>query len=495
MDKKFLELKSQIAEIHDLKATLALLEWDQQVNLPAGAGSGRASQIESLSIIIHAKSTATKLGRLIDKIRFEDYPKDFPERSLLELVRRDFEKHKRVPAQLVARLSRVGAESYETWVRAKQESNFKRFAPYLARMVELKRQYAELFAPSSSIYDPLLDNFEPGLTATELDRIFEPLRREQTVLVRELARRFTDDDLQGGKFNGKSQLEFSHEVVKKLGYDFNRGRVDLSPHPFTTSFGLSDVRITTAVSEDLPVSCLLSIVHECGHALYEQGIDPAFDRTPLADGASFAFHESQSRLWENQVGRSWSFWQYFYPKFQKRFSKQLSGVPLESFFRKINRVVPSEIRTEADEATYNLHIMLRYELELGLLEGKIAVSDLPECWNAKMEEYLGIVPSSDSSGVLQDVHWAGGEFGYFPSYALGNLIATMIWNVALEEIPELEQELSKGNFQILLEFLRRRVHRFGALYSPADLLEKITGSRVIDSKPFLSYLRNKYLHC
>lgn len=492
MEKKFAELKALVAEIHDLKAALALLEWDQQVYLPAGAENGRAAQIETLSGVIHAKSTAAKLGRLIETLEPADYPEDSTERALLARLRRDFAKKNKVPAKLVSQLARTTAEAHAAWVRARQAADYTLFAPHLARIVELKRRYAELFAPSASIYDPLLDDYEPGMTAAELDRIFEPLRREQAGLVRQLADRPADDAFLHQKFNGASQLAFSREVVKKLGYDFKRGRLDLTVHPFTTSFGLSDVRITTAVHAELPVSCLLSTVHECGHALYEQGIDPALDRTPLAEGASYAFHESQSRLWENQVARSLPFWRFFYPAFQKRFPKQLGEVPLERFYRAVNRVVPSEIRTEADEATYNLHIMLRYELELGLLEGRIPAFELAGHWNAKMQEYLGVTPRNDTVGVLQDIHWSLGDFGYFPTYALGNLIGAEIWNAACRTVPGLEEELARGNFRVLLEFLRRRVHCHGAKYEPPVLLEKITGRRSIDSEQFLTYLKGKY---
>ena len=377
---------------------------------------------------------------------------------------------------------------------AREKADYRIFAPHLGELLELAREYAALFAtPGGTLYDPLLDLYDPGMSSAALDRIFAPLRRELAGIARKAAERTASWTLpEGRKFNAAGQVAFARDVVRRIGYDFRRGRLDLTVHPFTTSFGLADVRITTAVRADSPVSCLLSAVHECGHALYEQGIDPAFDRTPLADGASLGFHESQSRLWENQVGRGLPFWRWFYPYMQRKFPGRLDAVPLERFYGAINRVERSLVRIEADEATYNLHILLRYDLEKALFENRLSVAELPEAWNEKMREYLGIVPPNDLTGVLQDVHWAGGSFGYFPTYALGNLIAAQVWSLAHKEIPDLDEEIASGRFSTFRAFLRKKIHRYGASLPPKELLRKLTGAEKIDPAPFLAYLREKY---
>ncbi len=494
MDRDFAELKSLIGEIADLTAVSSLLEWDQQVYLPPGAEETRAQQLETLAALRHAKSTSARLGKLIDRLSAAGYDPDSDEAAILRRLSRDFERQRKMPRRLVAALSRAAAHGQFAWMRARKATDFTLFQPALERLIALKREYAGLFQPPSRIYDALLDDFEEGMTAAELDRIFGPLRREQSRLVRAIVARGPVDDsfLRNGRFHASGQLAFARETVKRIGYDFNRGRIDLSTHPFTTEFGANDVRITTNVRPGLPLSCLLSTIHECGHALYGQGIDPAYARTPLADGASFGFHESQSRLWENQVAHSAEFWQFFYPRFQRRFSGALGGVTFERFLQAVNKVECSLIRTEADEATYNLHIMLRYELEKGVFDETFRVADLRDLWNAKMVEYLGIEPPDDARGVLQDIHWATGEFGYFPTYALGNLIAAQIWAKANAELPQLGMEIANGRFTQLLGFLRENIHRFGAKYTPAQLLERCTGSARIDSKCYLDYLRSRY---
>jgi carboxypeptidase Taq len=280
------------------------------------------------------------------------------------------------------------------------------------------------------------------------------------------------------------------EVITKFGYDWNRGRQDKAPHPFTTKFSINDVRITTRVAPDFINSMLFGSMHECGHALYGMGVAPELERTGLDDGASFGVHESQSRMWENLVGRSFPFWQYFYPRLQEIFP-QLASVPLEKFYKGINKVQPSFIRVEADEATYNLHIMLRLEMEIALLEGKVAVKDLPGLWNAKMQEYLGVTPPNDAKGVLQDIHWSGGSIGYFSTYALGNLISVQLWEKINQELPDLEEQIRKGQFETLLAWLREKIHRHGAKFEPQELVQKVTDSK-IDPAAYLRYLTKKY---
>jgi len=325
-----------------------------------------------------------------------------------------------------------------------------------------------------------------------VQRIFNALRPQQVDLLKQIAAKpEIDDSFLHVPYSEQGQWDFGVEVITRFGFDWNRGRQDKSMHPFTTSFGIDDVRITTRFDPKRAASALFSTIHEGGHALYEQGISPTLRRTPLADGASMAVHESQSRMWENMVGRSKAFWKFFYPRLVEIFPEQLANVSMEQYYRGINKVEPSLIRVEADEATYNLHIMLRMELEIGLMEGKIQVKDLPEIWNSKMKEYLGIVPPDNREGVLQDVHWCGGSFGYFPTYALGNLVSAQIWEKLNQDIPNLEDQISQGKFDEMLGWLRSKIHRFGKKYESQDLVKRVTGS-TITPEPYMRYLKAKY---
>jgi len=366
------------------------------------------------------------------------------------------------------------------------------FQPHLEKVVELRREYASYFQPYDHVYDPLLDDFEPGLKTADVKAIFNTLRPRQVELIKAIsAAKQVEDGFLKLEYADAAQWEFGKDVVTRMGYDFNRGRIDRVMHPFTTGFGIDDVRITTHIYPNMVTSALFSTIHEGGHALYEQGIDHKYRRTPLATGASMAVHESQSRMWENLVGRSLSFWKFFYPKLQAKFPTQLGNVSMEQFYKAVNKVSPSFIRTEADEATYNLHIMLRLELEIALMEGTLAVKDLPEAWNSRMKDYLGIVPPNDTKGVLQDVHWSGGMIGYFPTYALGNLISVQLWEVINRQIPDLDDQITQGKFEGLLGWLRENVHKTGAKYEPQELVQKVTGSK-IDPHPYLRYLTTKY---
>jgi carboxypeptidase Taq len=380
----------------------------------------------------------------------------------------------------------------EAWVTARTESKFSLFQPHLEKIVEMRRQYADFFKPYDHIYDPLLDDYEPGLKTADVQQIFSRLRTEQVALIKAIAAsKPVDDSFLKVTLDEQKQWDFGVEVITRFGYDWQRGRQDKAPHPFTTSFGSGDVRITTRFLPNSGSSALFSTMHECGHALYEQGISPSLRRTLLMNGASMALHESQSRLWENLVGRSKEFWTCFYPRFQSLFSDTLANVSLEGFYKGINKVEPSLVRVESDEATYNLHIMLRMEIEIALMEGSLAVKDLPAVWNAKMHEYLGITPPSDAMGVLQDIHWSGGSIGYFPTYALGNLISVQLWEKIEEDIPTLQSQIRAGDFTSILAWLREKLHRHGAKFDPQDMVLKITGSK-ITPEPYLRYLKQKY---
>jgi carboxypeptidase Taq len=377
-------------------------------------------------------------------------------------------------------------------MEARGKSDFSIFRPHLEKVVELVKKYISFFPPADHPYDTLLDNYEPGMKTADVKAIFDGLRPKQVKLIKAIASvKQVKDDFLYGKYNEKKMIDFGADVVTRFGYDWNRGRQDKAPHPFETTFSVDDVRITTRFEKDNPTATLFSTMHESGHAMYEQGVNPAYERTSLASGTSLAVHESQSRMWENLVGRSLPFWEHFYPALKKTFSSQLDGVSLKSFYKAINKVEPSLIRVNADEATYNLHVMLRLELEIGMVEGKIAVKDLPEIWNTKMQEYLGIKPPNDAKGVLQDIHWSGGSIGYFSTYALGNLVSAQLWEKINKDIPDLDGQIRKGNFSELLGWLRKNIHQHGRKYDPQVLVETVTGSK-ITPEPYVRYLTKKY---
>ncbi len=494
MIKDYERLKTLLGEIADLNHAAALMEWDQQTYMPAGAAEARGRQSATIRTIAHDRATSRELGDLLEGLL--DWVKELSDESdefnLVRVAYRDYQKEVLVPEDYVEEFSVVTARAHHAWVEARGKSDFSLFQPHLERVVELNRRYVGFFPPSDHPYDILLDNFEPGMKTAEIKNIFEALRQRQVKLLRALAGRSqVEDSFLRGEYNERRQWDFGVEIATAFGYDWNRGRQDRSAHPFTTSFGRDDVRITTRFEKDSGMSALFSTMHETGHALYEQGVAPPLDRTPLEGGASLALHESQSRLWENLVGRSLPFWERFYPRLKELFPSQLGNVSLQAFYRGINRVEPSLIRVEADEATYNLHVMLRLELEIALIEGGIEVGQLPEAWNARMKDYLGLMPPDDARGVLQDVHWSGGMFGYFPTYALGNLISAQLWEKHRSENPSLDNQLRRGDFSDLLAWLREKVHAHGRKYDPADLVKRITGSS-IEPGPYVCYLEEKY---
>lgn len=494
MNLKLKKLKKLCGEIHDLNTANAVLEWDQQVNMPAAGSAGRAMQMSLLSSLAHEKETSAEYGELLEELKSfrNELSPESDDFCLLRILQRDYERARRIPAEYIEEFSRETGTAFNIWEQARKAKDFKIFQPSLERIFNLRRQYAEFFAPYEHIYDPLLEDFEPGIKTAEVIKIFEILRREQIILLdKTLASQQPDSKILNGHFDPKAQWQLARESASMLGFDWERGRLDKSSHPFTTTFNLNDVRITTNVCEKNILSSLYSTMHECGHALYEQGIAQELDRTPLGTGASLAIHESQSRLWENIVGRSLDFLTAFYPQIQAKFPKQFQHVALNDFYRAVNQVRPSLIRTESDEMTYNLHIMLRLELEIEVLEKRTDVADLPEAWRNKMNDYLGVIPKNDAEGVLQDVHWAGGAIGYFPTYALGNVISAQIWETALNELPNLQKQIRSGNLAELRNWLREKLHRHGGKFYPSELVKNITGN-AIDPKPYLNYLKQKY---
>lgn len=494
MEEKLNQLKTLLGEISDINQAIAILGWDLQVFMPSGGNEGRGYQMGTLMSISHTKSTSDEIGRLLQELQpyADQLGSDSDDARLVKVTRRIYDKETHVPSAFVEELARVTTTAHDAWQRAKARSDFSIFRPHLEKIVDLRRQYANMFAPYEHIYDPLLDDYEPGLKTADIQPIFKTLRQAQVALIKAIGERpQVADSFLHAAYPEQAQWDFGVEVITRLGYDWQRGRQDRSAHPFTTSFGPGDVRITTRFDPDHSTSALFSSIHESGHAMYEQGFSPKYHRTPLSNSSSLAVHESQSRMWENLVGRSLPFWTYFYPRLQKYFPVQLANVDLQTFYRGINKVEPSFIRTESDEATYNLHIMLRMEIEIALMEGSLQVRDLPDYWNQSMQEFLGIAPPNDTLGVLQDIHWSGASFGYFPTYALGNLIAAQLWERINQQIPDLDDQISRGEFHSLLDWLRTNIHQYGAKYEPQELVQRVTGSK-IDPNPYLRYLNKKY---
>jgi carboxypeptidase Taq len=494
MQTKLERLKTILAEVYDLESVAGLLGWDQQTGMPPAAAEGRGYQLSTLESLAHVRFTSAEVGDLLEAL--EPYAAqldpDSDDARLIRVTRREYSKRSHVPPEYVAEFAQATALAHQAWEEARPENNFAKFQPHLEKTVALRRSYSEFFAPYDHIYDPLLDDYEPGLKTADVKTIFSELRPKQVALIQAIAGRpQVDNSFICREYEESRQWDFSVKVITQFGYDWKRGRLDKSAHPFTQSMNIDDVRITTRFKPDNGMSALFASMHETGHALYELGIDQRLGRSPLASSASLAIHESQSRMWENLVGRSLPFWQHFYPELQKAFPSQLGDVALERFYRGINKVEPSLIRVEADEATYNLHIMLRLELEIALMENSLDVGQLPEAWNARMEEYLGIRPPNDTKGVLQDVHWSGGMIGYFSTYSLGNLISVQLWECINADIPDLANQIRKGEFAALLSWLREKIHRHGAKYEPQELIQRITGSK-IDPAPYIRYLETKY---
>ncbi len=494
MEEKLQRLKTLLGEIVDLAYAQAVLGWDQQTYMPPGGGEGRGYQLATLARIEHEMATSDEMARLLADLEpyAAELDPDADDACLVSVTKHGFDKRTKVPARWVGDFAQQTTLSQEAWVKARQSNDFASFRPYLERVVEMRREYASFFAPYEHVYDPLLDDFERGMKTAEVKAIFDEVRPEQVALVKAIsAKPQVDSSFLYLKYDEQAQWDFGVEVITRFGYDWERGRQDKSAHPFTTSFGSGDVRITTRVQPEYLGTALFGTMHETGHALYELGFSPTLERTPLANGASMAVHESQSRMWENLVGRSLPFWKYFYSRLQSKFPSQLGNVNLETFYKGINRVQPSLIRVEADEATYNLHIMLRFELEMALMEGSLQVKDLPDAWNARMQEFFGITPPDDARGVMQDVHWSAGYFGYFPTYALGNLVSAQLWERIQRDLPGLEGDIEQGKFDALLNWLRVHIHNAGAKFEPQVLVQKVCGSKIA-APAYLRYLKEKY---
>jgi carboxypeptidase Taq len=489
------ELKGRLLEISDLGSAGAVLGWDEATYMPKGGAVARGRQSATISRIRHEKSIDPALGALIDSLVpfSKSLPPDSDDAALIRVAHRDYQKAIKVPAEWVERASRHGSASYDAWIRARPANDFATMRPYLEKTIQLSREYAGFFAPYDRILDPLIDDSDQGMTTASIQKLFAELRRELVPIVRAIADQpVADDRCLRSTFGEAAQLSFSLDVASRLGYDLDRGRLDKTHHPFCTKFGGGDVRITTRVREDDLGDALFSTVHEAGHAMYEQGVSPALDGTPLGSGVSAGVHESQSRLWENVVGRSRAFWEHFFPMLQRLYPEQFQGVALDTFYRAINKVERSLIRTDADEVTYNLHVMLRFDLELDLLEGRLAVKDIPDAWRARMKSDLGVEPQDDRDGCLQDVHWYGGGLGGgFQGYTIGNILSAQFYAAATKANPGIPSDIAEGEFKTLHGWLTDNLYRHGRKFTPNDLIKRATGEPMT-MRPYLAYLRNKY---
>lgn len=500
MEDKLARLKNDhLSKVYDLLAAANLLEWDQDVYMPPGGAQGRAHQIGTLRSLAHQIFTSDEVGALLEDLTplQDEMAYDSDDASLIRLAKRNYDKQKVIPSSFVMAMEEASRLGTSVWVEARKYNDFAKFQPYLERIIDLKREHGALLSGGEgNPYDALLDQYEPGFDSAQISAIFTPLRAQLIDLVKAVSEKEqVDDSLLKRHYPHDDQIAFSHDVAEVLGYDFNRGRLDLTVHPFTLNFSMDDVRITTHVNEDYLPACLMGTIHEAGHAIYEQGVSPALYRLgcypdALGQGASMSAHESQSRFYENVIGRGRPFWQFMFPKAQARFKSQLAGETAEQVYRALNRVEPSLIRIEADEVTYGLHIMLRYELEDAMMNGRIAIADLPEIWNTKMKEYLGVVPPDDVRGVMQDIHWSMGLIGYFPDYLLGSIFSVQLWDRLKHEYPAIENRIAAGDLMAVTNWLQDKIHRHGMKFTLPELAVRATG-QPLSWQPYITYLKTK----
>jgi carboxypeptidase Taq len=494
MTKNVTQLRRHLAELTDLRNALHLLQWDQQTMMPPRGAPLRADEIGTIERILHERFVSAETGRLLDAAEdsLNGASPDSDEARLISVVKRRWEKARRVPTDLAADLARAASVGQEAWVDARARSDFAAFLPQLKHNVELKLRYVECFDDFDNAYDVLLDDFEPRLRSAEVTALFAALKDELVPLIAAIADRpdAVDDSCLHGSFPLERQRRLVIAVLERMGFDRASWRLDDTVHPFASGLGAGDVRITTRWDETFLPMGLFGAMHECGHGLYEAGIAAELQRTPLGTGESLGLHESQSRMWENMVGRGRPFADYLAPTVAEMFGGPLASLDPDTFYRAVNRVQPTFIRVEADEATYNLHIILRFELEQELINGAIAVEDLPAAWNERVERYFGLTVPDDARGVLQDVHWAAGLFGYFPTYAIGNLVAGQLWQRVRDDLPDLDASLSAGDLTPLREWLRENVHRHGAKWAAGEVVQRLTGAPIAVD-PFIAYLKAK----
>lgn len=480
-----------------LKGVLSLLDWDQETYMPSGAADIRAQQVKTLAGLIHREKTGRKFVNALSKLvdlksgKILDKKLSPSQQSALKEWRRNYLHDTALPSSFVEEFSKTTSQSINAWRYAKKTNSFEQFAPFLDKIITLCRKKVDYLGYKNHPYDALIDEYEPDVKTEEIEAIFSTLRNQLTPMIKKIAKQPVDNRFLFGEWDHAKQIAFSEKLLEALGYDKNHGRLDFSAHPFSSSSHPTDSRITTRIHPSSLMSNIFAVLHEAGHALYEMGLPQNQYGTPLGESRSLGIHESQSRWWETRIGLSKPFWHYFFPLLKETFKGQLEHVNLDVFYKAINKVQPSFIRIEADELTYPLHVILRFELEKGLIEGSLNVRDIPEVWNAKMEEYLGIIPANNAEGCLQDIHWSMGAFGYFPTYTLGNLYAAHLFEAFSEEYPKWEKEVEAGEFGFIKTWLYEKIYQHGKQFSTQELLLKAT-NQPFSPNAYLSYLKKKY---
>ncbi|MFT3783789.1 MAG: carboxypeptidase M32 [Nibricoccus sp.] len=487
----FAELDAKLKQTHLLATVGELLGWDEQVNLPPGSADQRAGQRAAVADVVHAAETDRRIGELLALLENDRDSLTDEQKVVLRWARRDYDKATKLPAEFVREKAEQGSRGYQAWKNAREKKDFASYAPVLEKNIALAKREAAYLGRGDAPYDYMIDCFDSGMTAAVIERLFDELKAGLVPLVRQITSskvKANEEALRG--FPIVQQKAFLREVTERIGFDYQRGRIDISPHPFCSGTG-ADIRMTTRYHEDNPLGSLFGAIHESGHGLYEQGLPAEQHHTALGRAVGMGVHESQSRLWENQVARSRGFWKFFEPKYRATFAEPLKKVSSDELYLAINAVAPTLIRTESDEVTYNLHIVLRFELEKQLFAGTLAVADLPRAWNALSRELLGLEPKTDSEGVLQDVHWSDGGFGYFPSYCIGNMMAAQLWYHLLQLRPQLEDDFARGDFSWLLNWLRTNIHSQGRRFDTLALVQRATG-QPLSPKYLLRYLKDRY---
>lgn len=483
--------KGMMRKIADIQYASAVLSWDQETYMPPKGANFRAQQLSTLAGIGHELATSKELGEILNILSADTNLEEKEKRNVKQSLK-NYNDNLKYTTEFVQELSKTISETFQAWQKAKAENNFELYAPHLEKLVKLKREECKLLGTFAHPYDALLNQYEPGAKTADLEVLFADVRNQLVSFVKKIAAKPQNkDSFMFLHYDKTKQWEFGLDLLKQMGYDFDAGRQDASSHPFTTNFSSQDVRVTTRVNEKDINEMIWSCIHEGGHALYEQGLPAEEYGLPSGEYVSLGIHESQSRLWENNVGRSLGYWKGNFSKLQTAFPENFKSVSFEDFYKAMNIVKPSLIRTSADELTYHFHVLIRFEIEKALIEGTIEVKDLPSYWNAKYKEYLGLDVPSDAKGVLQDIHWSHGSFGYFPTYSLGSFYAAQFFAQAKKEIKGLESEIEKGNMIPLLDWLRDKVHRHGKYYSAEELCISITGEK-LNFKYFMDYATNKY---
>ncbi len=486
------QFRSYLKKMTDYHSAIALLEWDARTHMPKKGIRGRSQAIATLSGEAFRMSVSDQMASFLDQLESQQGSLDQVTARLVEESKKTYERSRKIPPDRYEAFVALTSEAESVWEVARGENDFATFAPYLEKIVDMTREFVDYWGYEGHPYNTLLDQYEVGMTVSVLDDIFSGLRTETVMLLNKIEKKpLVNTGILERYYDPEKQKAFSEFILREMGYDFEAGRLDETAHPFATGIADGDVRITTHYYPNFFNAAIFGSIHEGGHALYEQGISYELIDTPLHSGTSMGIHESQSRFWENMIARSYEFWQCYYGDLQKYFPESLGDVSLDQFYAAINVVRPSLIRIEADEVTYNLHIMLRYEIEKGLIGGDLAVKDLPEIWRENMRENFGIVSPTDSDGVLQDVHWSGGMFGYFPSYALGNIYAAQFAQALERDLPDLKDRVQHGRLPEIRQWLGQNIHQYGALLKPAEILKQVTGE-TIDAKPLVSYLNQKF---